>query len=186
MSGFRGTIQGSVQTDYFDHPSRGFPGQIATQGDPQLIDSYPVSDACVIRGGVGVVQDTALTIPAGVYADRPAPFSVMSPIAASVVADFAGIVVRDSAQENDDTGNPIWSPGNMVPVMRQGRIFVLAPVAITAGDAVFMYRQDTTGHGNPIGSFTNAAAGIDTLELTNIRWYDSTVANSIAIIEIGY
>lgn len=186
MSGFRGVIQGSVQTDYTDHPSRGFPGQIATQGDPSLVDGYPVSAAGVIGVGIGVVRDTLLTIPVGIYADRPAPFSIALPTDTSVVADFVGIVVRDSAQENDDEGVPIWSPENMAPVMRQGRIFVFASVAIAAGEPVFMYRQDTTTHGNPIGSFTNAAAGIDTIELTNIRWYDSTAANSIAIIEIGY
>jgi len=186
MSGFRGTIQGSVQTDYTDHPSRGFPGQIATQGDPSLVDGYPVGGTTNLMVGLGVMRGTSITIPVGEYGDRPAPFPIIAPSAGENINDFVGILVRDSAQENDIDGNPIWSPNKMAPVLRQGRIFVTATIAVSAGNSVHMYIDDTTGHGFPIGAFTNAAAGVDTIQITSARWYDTSAANSIAIIEIGY
>lgn len=185
MTGYRGTVQGSVQTAYFDQPLAGFPGQLAALPDLCLVDGFPVNATDGIGVGLGVVKGTDIDLVTNEYSNQSAPFPIQPPIAASTVADFIGITVRDSAMPNDSSGNPVWSDDLMAPVLREGRIFVTAPVAVDADDPVHMYRQDTTTHGNPIGSFTNAAAGVDTIQITNAKWYRSAAAGATdAIIEV--
>ena len=48
-TGYRGTSLQPVQTGYFDSPYPGYAGQIASAGDPALIDGFPVEDVHVGR-----------------------------------------------------------------------------------------------------------------------------------------
>lgn len=184
---YQGTKNGSVQSGYFDNFEEGFAGQIATRNDPHLIDAFPAE--ADIGMGLGVVAGTALGLTADKYNNLSAPNKVILPGAGAVLADFEGITIRDSSDKNDDTGNPIYEADDLVSVLRKGRIFVDAPVAIAGKDPVFMILQDTVAHGLAIGSFTNVAlgaGGIDTLELTNASFWKSAKAGSVAIIELDY
>ena len=175
--GYQGTRQGSVQTAYGDQPIAGFPGQLAALPDLCLVDGFPVDETNGVTPGLGVVKGTDIDLTTGEYSNQSAPFPVEVPGGSSVAGDFVGIVVRDTAMPNDTSGNPVWENDTMAPVMREGRIFATAPVAVDADDAVYMYIQDTTTHGNPIGSFTNASSA-DTVTIANAKWYRSAAAGA--------
>lgn len=187
-TGYRGANLQPVQSGYYDSPFPGYAGQIATTGDPALIDGFPVEETDGIPVGFGVVKGTDIDITAGDFAAQSAPYTVKLPETDSVLADFVGIAVRDNAMPSNASGTPVWANDLMGSIMRKGRIFVSAPVAISQGDPVYMYVDDSDAHGLPIGSFTNAAAvtTTDTVQITQARWYKSAAANTPAIIELGY
>lgn len=184
---YQGTKNGSVQDGYFDNFSEGFAGQIATRNDAHLIDGYPAE--VQLSMGQGVVTGSAIGLTANKYNNLSAPNKVTVPVAGSVLADFEGITIRDSSDKNDANGVPIYEADDLASIMRKGRIFVDAPVAITAKDPVFMILQDTVAHGLAIGSFTNVplgAGGIDTLDLSSIAtFWKSANAGDVAIIELN-
>lgn len=183
-TGFRGTRNGSVQTGYFDNFSEGYPGQIAALPDQLLIDSFPAETSVAV--GIAVVRGVDLTNTAGVYNNHTAPNKVKTPIAASVEADFEGITIRDSSTPTSATGDPIYEADDLAPVMRKGRVFVAANVAIAPRDPVWMIVQDTTVHGFEIGSFVNAdLGGGDTVQLTEASFWKAASVGDVAIIELG-
>lgn len=185
-SGFRGTVNGAVQTAYNDQPLAGFPGQIAALPDLCLVDGFNVNETNGVTPGLGVVKGADNDLPANEYGTQSSPFPVQVPAGTSTATDFVGIVVRDSAMPNTDAGIPVWPDNTMAPVLREGRIFTTAPVAVDAGDAVWMYVDNATSHDRPIGSFTNADAGSgDTVQIANASWYRSAAAGATdAIIEL--
>jgi hypothetical protein len=185
MGNYRGVVQGSVQTAYFDQPLDGYPGQIATPNDPLLIDGFPVNFAAGIGVGLGVIADVNLSIPANDYGNIPAPYNVRPPTTGDVFANFVGVSVRDSAMPNSNAGVPTWEDNLMMPVLRAGRIFVQTNEAVTAGAAVRMYISDTDAHGAPLGSFRTSASTTvgDSIAITNAVFYRAAAAG-LAIIEI--
>ena len=190
---YQGVKNGSVQNGYTDQPFEGFPGQIATLNPPALIDGFPVdvSETDGIAVGIGLAKGNPITIPTGEYGNIEAPYTVVNPDGSSVAADFVGVSVRDSGMSNDANGNPNWPAETHPPVMRHGRIFTFANVAVTADDPVWWIIQDVGGHGFPIGSFVNADLGSgDTINISalgnGIRWWKAAAVDSIAILEIKF
>ncbi len=43
-TGYRGTVNGSVQTDYADQPGQAFPGMLAFAGDDNFLDSIFIGE----------------------------------------------------------------------------------------------------------------------------------------------
>lgn len=184
MSGFRGIRQGSVQNGYFDNFSEGYPGQIATRPDVSLVDSFPAET--LVLAGIGVAKGADLTLTADKYNNLVAPNKVKTPDAATTAADFVGIAVRDNSTPTNADGNPEYPEDNLVPVIREGRVFVEANVAIAPGDDVWLIVQDTTTHGFKIGSFVNAdLGGGDTVQITGATFWKAAAAGDVAIIELG-
>lgn len=181
---YRGIKNGSVQSGYFDNFLEGYPGQIATQRDPRLVDGYPAEVDLFV--GVGVAQGTEIEIAAGKFGDVKAPFGVKAVDATTTADTFVGITVRDSALANDANGNPIYPAEAMASVLRKGRIYVEANQNIAAGDPVFLIIQDTATHGFQIGGFSNVAlgGGTDTVELTNSSFWKNAKAGEVAVIEL--
>lgn len=183
MSGFQGTKGGSVQDAYFDNFAEGFPGQIATLHDPHLIDGFPAEVDLGV--GIGVVKGAALTLTSGKFNNLSAPFAVDVVDAASVEADFVGIVIRNSSTKNDANGIPLWEAKDMTPVMREGRIFVTANQAIAASDPVWLIIKDTIAHGFEVGSFSNVDLGTaNTILLTKLLFWKAAAVDDVAIIEM--
>lgn len=185
MGNYRGVVQGSVQTGYFDQPAEGYPGQLATITDPNMIDGFIVNSAGVLTPGLGVIANANLSIASNDYGNIPSPYDVRLPTGGDTFAEFVGVAVRDSAMPNSDAGAPQWEGSTMAPVLRQGRIYVTTNEAVTAGAAVRMYITDTDAHGAPIGSFRTSAASTpaDAIAITNARFYRAAAAG-LAIIEI--
>ena len=182
-TGYRGTLQGSVQDDYFDNFSEGFPGQIATRPDLALEAGYPAEADFGV--GLGVVKGAAITETAGVYNNIVAPYAVTLPDGASVAADFVGIVIRNSSTKNDVNGNPIWEAKDLAPIMREGKIFVTANQNVAGDDPVWLIIADNGGHGFEIGSFANADLGnADTILIPNAKFWKAASAGDVAIIEL--
>ena len=147
------------------------------------VDSFPAET--VVGVGVGVVRGADIVNGSG-YNNLVAPNKVKTPDAASVAADFEGIVIRDNSTPNNADGTPEYPVDNLVPVMREGRIAVNANVAIAPRDDVWMIVQDTTTHGFQIGSFVNAdLGGGDTVQIAGARFWKAAVAGDVAIIELG-
>ncbi|MBL4769544.1 MAG: hypothetical protein JKY94_17860 [Rhodobacteraceae bacterium] len=185
MTAYIGQKQGSVQTSYADQPLPGFPGQLATTADPHLIDGYPTQE--LINVGLGVVQGDAITETAGEFFSADAPYKVQGVQDDSILADFVGILVRGAGVTNDVNGVASYDDEEIASVMRKGRIYVSNPVAISSGDPVWMFIDNATAHNNPIGSFTNADPGSgDAIQITTAVWYKRALANTVAVIELGY
>ena len=181
---FSGTLNGAVQTAVFDNTGIGFEGQLYTNGDPNLIDGFPVEATPGVYAGRGVVKGTAVTIPTDKFGNLKAPYQVKVPEAGSTFADFVGIAVRAYGMSSDDTGNNLWEVNKMASIVRKGRICVLATETVVAGDDVYLYIQDTLTHGNPIGTFSKTSTA-DTIQITNARWYLPATAGDIGVIELG-
>lgn len=180
---YRGTFGGSVQDAYFDNFAEGYPGQIATRPDDSLIDGYPAEGE--VKPGLAVVKGTDLALTANEYNNLTAPYTVKGTEAASVEADFVGIVVRTSGQHNDANGNPVYDDKDHAPVLREGRIFVTANQAISPADEVWLIVADNGGHGFEIGSFSNVDLGnADTIQLTKAAFWKAAAAGDVAIIEL--
>lgn len=189
MGNYRGTVNGSVQTGYFDQPFEGFPGQIMSLNSPNLIDGYPVDDSAGIFVGRGVVGQANLTITSNDYGNIPAPFSVRRPVLADAAnTDFVGVAVRDSAMPNDDSGNPIWEDNTMASIMRGGRIIVVTNEAVTPQSEVWMYTEYASD-ASLVGAFrtqADATANQTAIRLDNainVRFWKAS-PSGFAILEL--
>tara|TARA_R110000764_G_scaffold90101_4_gene172238 strand:- start:906 stop:1460 length:555 start_codon:yes stop_codon:yes gene_type:complete len=178
----------SVQDGYFEAPLAAFPGQIADFGtsNDNYVRGFPAAGAVI--GGRGVVKgaDIDLDVNANPL-NQPAPYTVKAPVGGSVAADFVGIVIRTEAMTNvGDPAEAAYADKTMASVTHKqaggALVYVKAPVAIAAGDTVFMSVDAAQAPNLPVGEFTNVT-GAGVIALTNLQWYKSTAAGDVGIIE---
>lgn len=165
---------GFVQSSYGDQMATAYCGMIANPSDINLIDSFiagATADPDGIVAGCGVIE-TAATDPS-----RPGVNEQIAdlPAAGATADDFAGILVRNEQMGTNAAGLPCRFAGEMVNVLRDerigGRIWLMLSNGTAAyGGNAFWIISDTTGHGHQVGSFSAAAIGADTVELTNIKF----------------
>lgn len=164
---------GVVQEKYFDQMATAAVGQLANASDMNLVDSYlvgAVGDNGLIAG-VGVVSEAiANVVRAGVN-----QYAATLPAAGAVAASLAGIAVRNEQMSSNAAGNPCWFEGDMCNVLRPvragGRIWLALSNGVAAADgSAFWIVSDTTSHGKPIGSFSAAALGADTVEIPWLKF----------------
>jgi len=176
----------AVQTAVYDTFGPLYAGQLADSGSlmmNQFVRNYRteagvgplVMGRGVVKGTANVPSDPILT-----------PYAVKGVLAASVDADFVGILVLNQATDSDANNEavPVRTP-TMVAVAERGSkavigAYVPAGITIAHGDPVYL----SVSHASiPVGQFSNAAAAGLVL-LTGPTWYGAAAAGTVGRISL--
>lgn len=159
-NGYRGAVQGSVQTSYTDQPGLGVPGMLAYASDNRQMDSVIIGEADGIAAGLGIIFGDV----AGDVMGTPAPpVEALLPTGATTVADFEGITVFDEAMQSDENGVAGWANQRMGRILRPGRsggrVFVRTKAAVdhTADSVHLVITANATFD---LGDFAPSAQGV--------------------------
>lgn len=188
-TGFRGQVNGSVQTAYSDQPGIAVPGMLAFASDINNCDAIFIGEAEGIRAGAGV---RLLYADEGLGFQRP-PEQAFLPEGDEAVAEFGGIIVFDEAMQSNEDGVPGWAKGRVARVLRPGRmggrIYVKVKDAIVPGTSTvnWVIAADAAEK-YEVGDFSPSAlgggdAGTSVL-LTNCKWVTRADAGKIAMLEL--
>lgn len=190
MTTYTGTAFGAINSSYVDQMGTALPGDLAFASDNVLADSIIVDEANGVSFGLGVIKAyNTTTARAGI-----ANLTVKLPVGSESATDFAGIIVRSNAGQTDANGVGQVADGRTALVAKPNRaglrMWVKAQATIAAGNDVYWIVKDDTGHGLPIGSFTNAAitvsATTDTVALTTAKFISAgSVASGIVLMEMA-
>lgn len=96
---------------------------------------------------------------------------------------FEGVSVQTNKPVQNATGEAQYDAGEEITVLRKGRIWVYAEVAVAVNDPVFL-RHTVNGALVP-GDFRNDADTARADQITNARWITATTAAGLAQIEIN-
>jgi hypothetical protein len=155
----------SAQLTYTATPDIGQPGMIAQEFALRQVDSYLAQGECFF--GYAMVQGTAVNQvkPATAFADK-----------------FVGIVVAElNEPQLANTVIASYADKEALPVLKYGRIYVLAGEAVVVGDPVFC-GATTAGER---GKFYNDAATSTRIDCKG-RWLTSTASGAVGLIEIAW
>ena len=191
-TGFRGTVQGAIQTSVNDQPGQGVPGMLPFASDNDLIDSYMVSGDGVAAGtGVQLVAN------AGATQQFQLPGSLaQTPNATNLsITDFGGIVVFDENMQSNADGENGWADGRMCRVARPGRagarVYVKAVEAFDKASATVNWVTSAgtdgkyrTGEFAPAALAGNATVGYS-VAITTAKVISSAAAGGVFAIELG-
>lgn len=190
MTTYTGTPFGAINDKYVDQMGTALPGDFAFASDNVLADSIIVDEANGIPFGYGVIKAYNTTAArAGI-----ANITVKLPVGTESATDFAGIIVRSNAGQTNADGVAMVADGRTALVAKPNRaglrMWVKAQATIAAGDDVFWIVKDDTGHGLPVGTFTNAAITVsgetDTVALTTAKFISAgSVASGIVLMEMA-
>lgn len=191
-TGYRGAVNGAIQTSVLDQPGVGVPGMLPFASDNDLIDSY------IAAGDVPAGCGVQLIANAGAATSFQAPpFLAQVPSAHGTLtlADFAGICVFDENMQSNADGAPGWADGRSCRIIRPGRaggrVFVKAVEDITASTATVNWVVEAGTDGKyAVGEFSPAAlagsAGAGySVAITTAKFITSAKAGGVAIIELG-
>lgn len=154
--------------------------------------AYPGSIPVALEGQIADNSNDDVTskvahesITAGRFVARQANGRVKLPAAATDVTSGAaeGFAVLDTAREGayGTGGSAPWVAGDVVPVLRKGRIYVVPETAFNEGEAVHVRYA---GVGNA-GAVRNAAVASETAILPSAVFRNSGSASGLAIVEIN-
>lgn len=173
----------SVQTAVFDTFGSLYAGQLTDYASNTLakeVRNFRTEDVIVF--GRGVVKGTANA------QNDPllTPYGVKTPLAGSVLADFAGIAVLVQSSSSNATNDAVTiRDTTMIPVAELGSgaiIGAAVPAGITVvhGDPVYMSVSHAT---IPVGAFSNAA-DVGLIAITGATWYGAAAASTIGRIKL--
>src|ERR1039457_4026132 len=115
--GFRGNVNGCVQSVITDQPGAAVPGMLAFASDNDLVDSFNVG-----AGGVFAGAGVCLPYPTNSVFRTQQPNQLATlPITGKALADFGGVVVFDENMQSDATGIPGWDAGRNCRVLKRNR-----------------------------------------------------------------
>lgn len=164
---------GFVQESYFAQMGTASIGQLANAGDHNLVDAYAVGPvgADGLIAGFGVVAEAV----AGAARVGVNQYAAAYPAAGAGAASLAGIVVRNEQMAANARGEPCWFEGALCNVLRPvrvgGRVWIALAAGAAAADAnAHWIVSDAAGHGKPVGAFSAAAMGGDTVEIPWLKF----------------
>jgi hypothetical protein len=173
----------SVQTQVFDTFGALFAGQLADYASNTLakdVRSFRTEDSVIF--GRGVVKGTANAQGDPILT----PYGVKTPLAGSLLADFAGIAILPESSTSDANNLPTTvRETTMIPVAELGSgaivgAVVPAGITIVHGDPVYM----SVSHVSiPVGAFSNAAA-TGLIAITGATWYGAAAASTVGRIKL--
>jgi len=189
-TGYRGAVNGSVQSSYTDQPGVAIAGMLAFASDINNCDAIFIGETNGIAAGKGVrlVKGNE-----GFGFQRPNGVAFL-PESDEAATEFGGIVVFDEAMQSDENGIPGWAKGRVARLLRPGRaggrVYVKAIAAVDVDTATvnWVIKAGTDGK-YEAGEFTpaalagTAAAGYS-VALTNAKWVTDAAAGDLAMIEL--
>ena len=191
-TGYRGTVNGSVQTDYADQPGQAFPGMLAFAGDDNFLDSIFIGETNGIEAGKGI---QAVIADEGLGFNRPGLLAYL-PDGDEAATELYGIIVFDQAMQSqeDAAGLPIngWAKGRVARVLRPGRsggrIYVRANEAVVPGTSTVNWVITAGSDAKyEVGEFApgvlNSGTVGTTVAITNAKWVTAAEAGELAILE---
>lgn len=191
-TGFRGTVNGAVQTTYTDQPGQAVAGMLAFASDLDQMDSVLVGEADGVACGAGVALPMNTASDPG-NLQTPNVLATL-PTADSTAADFGGVVVFEETAQSDTDGNPGWAKGRNCRVAsnrRAGaRIYIPAKDAITALTSTVNWVIAGGSDGKyQAGDFAPAALAGDathgtSVAITTARWISSAAVGGFAVLEL--
>lgn len=164
-----------MQLNYTIDQAAGSVGAIADSSMIQDIESR-INTASEVKFGCVVTK--------GASTDE-----IVHPDAAAEITDeklVRGVVVASHEMESKNDGQaPGYVPKSVVPVMRKGRIWVLAEDTITEGTSTVNVRFAANGGNTQLGALRGAADSSFSAVLPKSKWKTSTTGNGqLAILEI--
>lgn len=160
-----------MQTSYSMYQAAGRVGGIADSAIVQDIETFK-NPAAEVKFGCVVTRGAATD-------------EIVHPDAAGEITDekvVRGIVIASHEMESQTgTATPGYVANSVVPVMRKGRVWVLAEDTITEGTSTVNARYA----GGQLGSLLGAAVSAATAVLPKAKWKSSTSGNGqLAVLEI--
>jgi len=189
QNGYRGSVNGSVQTSYTDQPGVSVPGMAAFASDINLRDAYLIGETDGVAAGKGIqlIHQTEAD-----YNLQHPNMAVYLPNGGEDVTHFGGIVMFDEAMQSDSNGIPGWAKGRvgrvMRPVRNGGRIWVKAVEAVTLDDTVNWVIVAPADESYEVGEFAPSALGGGSagtsVALPHCKWVVPAAAGGNAMIEM--
>lgn len=153
------------QLDYNDLQAS-IQGGLADAGETDIVTGV---SAAIVQFGVGLAKDAAGLV------DVPAATGFI----------FAGISVQKHKAQENDAAKSQYEIGQAIPMLKRGRIWVNAEVAVNPTDLVFM--RHTAGTGPNPGDFLITADTATADEISAFaKWVSVTTAAGLAQLEINF
>lgn len=173
----------AVQTAVYDTFGALYAGMLADSASNSMIEGVRnFRTETVVIFGRGVVKGTANAQNDPIMT----PYGVKTPLAGSLLADFAGIAVLHQSSSSDASNNAVTVRAEtMIPVAELGSgaivgAVVPAGITIVHGDPVYMSVSHAT---IPVGAFSNAA-DIGLIAITGATWYGAAAAGTVGRIKL--
>ena len=188
-TGFRGNVNGSVQSAITDQPGVGVPGMVMFASDLNMVDAYPVGETAGIAAGKGVQLIHSEEYAYNLQHPNKAAYL---PNGGESAVKFGGIMIFDEQCQSDENGVPGWANGRMAGIMRPvrsgGRVWVKAVKAITLHDTVNWVIVAPTDASYEVGEFSPTALGGGSagtsVVLPHLTWVVPAAAGGLAGIEM--
>ncbi len=146
-------------------PVAGYAGQIV-DGNPTTVESKQNDQATSIDFGVAVARSAA---------DNTCK-------APTLDADkIIGISARLATKVADSSGNVLYLQNDMVPIVKEGYVYVVAYENVVRGDGAI----SVTAQNGKISGTTAGAAGAGRVAIPAATWETTTAAGSVGIVRIA-
>lgn len=160
-----------MQIDYSQNPAVGYPGMIADTGPRHVVSrsnpSVPIPFGCFVSKGTD--QD---------HVKLPTTSS-------EVTASGVGFAIQDWSTEQVVADTVATFPiKSAVPVMKQGRLWVVTEEAVNAEDPVFV-RFATGSGGTQLGAVRKSADTTTAVQLPGARFETSALALGLVQIIVN-
>ena len=191
LTGYRGSVNGSIQTTYQDQPGVGVPGMLMYAPEAgDKIDSIFVGET----NGVGAGKGVQLVRNAESVTNFQTP-NVLAylPDGDESAAEFGGIVVWQETMQTDSSGNNIYAAGRVARILKPGAvggpIYVAAKDEVIPGTSTVNWVIAAGSDGKyEVGDFApgvlNSGTVGTTVALTNAAWVTAGDVDGIAGIEL--
>ena len=180
----------TAQLAYVNDPSQPLPGTPADKAEVQdfITGVFPAGYAifgCVLVNDPAVATGPATGAGAGTIAGGIGQGCKHPVSAAEVAAGVLGFAVRTAAMETRrDTYPPSYQPGDMVNIMRAGRIWTKSECDVTQHDPVYV-RQTANGALSTLGAVRNDADTVAATIVPGARFMNTALAGEPVRIEFN-
>ena len=195
-SGFRGSVNGAVQSNYTDQPGKAVPGMLAFASDINYCDAVLVGETNGLAAGRAAIF--AQNTPAAANFQVPDVSASYPTSALTTEAAFTakgGILVFEENMQTDENGIPGYAYGRIGRFLRinriKGRIYVKAVEAVVVGTSSVNLVTVAGSNGKYLpGQFAPAALAGDathgySVSITAAKWVSAASAGGVAIIEFN-
>lgn len=152
----------------------GFPGMKADSGNDDVISR--IAEGALVDGTLAVVGTSVDT-------EAKAPTAGAD---VTTLTSLRGVVLHSHARESGAAANPSYADGDMVSLMRSGRVLVKVEEAVTPASPVFVRHAAGAG-GTVLGAFRASAdtATASQLPVSAAKYVSSAAPGGLAVLELS-